>query len=578
MREAKAGNYVMIKAGYSDINSVKYLEALTGLRGRPNPYLIVLWYYAKSHADEHGVPDVTEGFFPSMYEEVFESLRELRYNLQRYVSSTALDVVRKEVKGFGIEAVYYKYTSRLERRAQGQFSTPYPLAKRMVSFSRARSSVYDIGAGTGTFLRAAYELGFTELYGIEISPILCDIARFNLVGVNAHIKIVWGDFLLQNSNPTTDLWVSNPPYTRHHQIPKSLKELYMSIVKRWFPRISAFSSLYVYFFVKIIEERDKWHWASFICPRSLYDSVHSAELKKWLVGKGVVHALEVFHNQRVFKEAETGPVITYMSKDAGNIIYFRNYLLEKDDVKVLGEVSKHLDELNPVLPWTNIAIKDIRMDEGVALGELFRVMRGVATGANDYFVVNEETVRRYGLPPTVLIPVIARTRYCMKDVFAREDWERLRFEGREVYLLDLSRDENNPSVQEYIELGKRLGIPSRSLVKTRRKWYEMEKREPPPIFVTYLSRGRPRFILNEARVVPLNVFLCLYPRKPLTNDAIATTWRYLNSEDVLGQFEYLARNYGEDTLKVEPRILERLKIPPYVLSAELHGIFKYINN
>ena len=93
----------------------------------------------------------------------------------------------------------------------------------------------------------------------------------------------------------------------------------------------------------------------------------------------------------------------------------------------------------------------------------------------------------------------------------------------------------------------------------------MERRDPPPIFVTYLSRGRPRFILNEAGVVPLNVFLCLYPRAPLPRDAIIKVWRYLNSEDALRQFSYLARNYGEDTLKIEPRLLEELRIPEELL-------------
>lgn len=557
------------------LSSAKYVEVFKEIIIQPDSRLLALWYYCKQTADEYGVPDVLAGTFPKSREELYKSLWELRNNLENYVRKESVEYIKRSLESRTPEELYSECFNHINRRSMGEFFTPQLIARRMVSFSEKKSSIFDIGVGTGTFLKEAAQLGYKDFMGIEISPILCDIARYNLRDFKGKLKIIWGDFLLEKDLPQADLWISNPPYTRHHQIPLEIKEEYLKNIQSYGFRISRISSLYAFFFVRIIHEREKWSKATFICPRSLYDSVHSKSLKKWLLKHKIIIALEVFHDQKIFEDAETGPVITYLDSEEHNTIIFRNCLLERRDITILSEKSRKIAELDPFKPWTNIAVSETLIDKGIRLGELFTIMRGVATGANKYFVLSEAEVKKYNLPQTVLIPTIAKTRYCLKKNFTKEDWERLRAEGKEVYLLDLSRDKSSPSVRAYIELGKKMGIASRSLVKTRKKWYQMEKRAPPPIFVTYLSRKRPRFILNEAGVIPLNVFLCLYPKINLTEDCIKGLWEYLNSEDAIKQFNYLARNYGEDTLKVEPRILDLLVIP-YELIKTCSCLSKYI--
>ncbi|MEM1830143.1 MAG: N-6 DNA methylase [Desulfurococcaceae archaeon] len=543
----------------------------------PNPRLLALWFYCKRVADEHGVPDVCMGKFPKPWRELQHRLWELRSSLENRIRREEVEYVENVLRLKAPEELYTELLDQDSRRSMGEFFTPPPIARRMISFYESGKSVFDIGTGAGVFLRIAGELGYETLVGIEVSPVLCDIARYNLRNAGGRVVLIWGDFLVEDDLPQTDLWVSNPPYTRHQQIPPEIKEEYASIIARYGFKVSRISSLYVYFFAKVLHERSKWKKASFICPRPLYDSVHSEPVKRWLLVRRAVSAVEVFHEQRVFEEAETGPAITYLDSSDSEVIVFRNCLLEEGGVKVLSERYVKLSDLDPVKPWTNIAINGVPTVRGVLLRELFEVMRGVATGANDYFVLSEREVKEHSLPRTVLIPCIAKTRYCLKTVFTREDWEKLRADGREVYLLNLSKDENNPSVRRYIELGEKMGVPSRSLVKTRRKWYYVEKRDPPPIFVTYLSRGRPRFILNEAGVVPLNVFLCLYPRTSMSRDRIVAIWRYLNSEEALEQFRYLARNYGEDTMKIEPETLGLLIIPHEVAGSR-SSLLNYVLN
>lgn len=535
-----------------------------------NDQLLALWDYCKSKADDEGVPSPIIGKIAEGQQEEFEKLLEIRENIKSFIKNkTSINRIRELLKSRAPEDLYLEIVSHIKRRELGQFWTPRPIAERMVTYSKRTETIFDVGTGSGLFLMIAARMGFKRLMGIEISPVLIDLTRYNLIGYDGKVKLIWGDFIVTDNLPEADLWISNPPYTRHHQISCEAKEEYIKVLEKDGLHLSRISSMYMYFFGKFLIKKDKWTQASFICPRSLYDSVHSLPLKEKLKEMKVLHVVEVFDDQRIFRDVETGPAISYLTSNTNDVITFRNSVLLGDSVKVMGEYCRNINELDNSLPWSNIAVGAWkRVTRGIKLKMIFKIMRGIATGANRFFVINEEKRRKFKLPDSVLQPVIAKTRYCLKDRFTREDWERLKREGKEVYLVDLSKDPYHPAVQAYIRRGEEEGIPRRALVQTRRRWYEMERRELPVIFVTYLSRGRPRFILNEAGVLPLNVFLCLIPKISLSKKTIHRIWSYLNSDDAFLQFKQLARNYGEDTLKIEPRLLDELEVPYEVLGEE----------
>ncbi|HET9533457.1 MAG TPA: hypothetical protein VFQ92_24100, partial [Blastocatellia bacterium] len=206
----------------------------------------------------------------------------------------------------------------------------------------------------------------------------------------------------------------------------------------------------------------------------------------------------------------------------------------------------------------------------VPLKSLARVVRGIATGANDFFVLSTESVGRYGLAPYV-VPTIHRNREVQDIILDREDWRRLSDEGRRVWLLYLDGDEYPAEVRGYIGEGEARGYHLRSLVRTRRKWYAMERRDVPPIFFTLLTRGNPRFILNRAGVRPINMFLLIYPdRRIIDGGAEELFWVLLNSRFSISSLHSISRTYGGNTLKVEPREMDNLPvIDPLKLPEEM---------
>jgi hypothetical protein len=123
-----------------------------------------------------------------------------------------------------------------------------------------------------------------------------------------------------------------------------------------------------------------------------------------------------------------------------------------------------------------------------------------------------------------------------------------------------------PSLWSYLESGKKLGIHEKYLSSHRSPWYSQEARTPPLFLCTYINRKSKtngetfHFILNHSKAIAANVYLLLYPNKPLADaikekpELIEFVWQALKSiksEALTGE----GRVYGGGLYKMEPREL-----------------------
>jgi adenine-specific DNA-methyltransferase len=129
---------------------------------------------------------------------------------------------------------------------------------------------------------------------------------------------------------------------------------------------------------------------------------------------------------------------------------------------------------------------------------------------------------------------------------------------------NVEQEINDPALLDYLQKGKQLDLPNRPLIQQRRPWYKMEKREIPPLLFAYLGRRDIRFILNEADVLPLTAFLCVYPYRK-DKDGIMGLWKALNHPDTLKNLKNVGKSYGTEAIKVEPNNLKNLPIPAHIV-------------
>jgi len=197
------------------------------------------------------------------------------------------------------------------------------------------------------------------------------------------------------------------------------------------------------------------------------------------------------------------------------------------------------------------------------LGDFAKVLRGVATGANEFFFLTKQQADKLHISSKFLLPAIGRTRDVLGSEITSSIVNSLAEQGRPTWLLSLDGKpvEDYPqAIQSYLREGEKIGLPQRPLISQRRPWYKMESRVAPPILFAYLGRRNSRFIRNYAGVIPLTCFLCVYPHRN-NKDFLDRLWSVLNHPETVANLPLIGKSYGAGAVKVEPRALEKLPLP-----------------
>lgn len=514
---------------------------------------------------------------------------------------TALTVIREtivrarsaETDLFG--PIYNEFVNQKERRKLGQFWTPPHVAEFMAAWTidKKQDSFLDPGHGPGIFmlqaLRRFEELGVSpkravaQIAGYEVNPVAYLMGMANLAlraaGNTPHLTL--DDFLLfDGGRRAYDAIVCNPPYTRHHLLPARYKEELPGIFKREFGfSVSRISSLFLYFFFQATRLLNSDGRMAFITPAEVFESFYSQSIKQLILGRLGLRALIIFHeNHTVFEGVDTAACITLIEGSSSKAAPVR--LVEVEHWPGTPALLRALDQKPRAYPWGKVEIippsqlrpqskwttkkaenrilTDPRL---IPLKWVASVVRGIATGANSYFVLTDEERTQWELEDRYLSPVITKTREVLNYRLTSKELERIGREGKKRWLISLT-DPLTSTARKYIEHGKELSVQFGALVSTRRNWYETEKREIPPIIFTYLSRSEPRFILNEANAHALNVFLLVYPIPEIARDetTLKAFVTLLNSHQSREALKTVGRSYGGDTLKLEPRELDILPV------------------
>jgi hypothetical protein len=190
----------------------------------------------------------------------------------------------------------------------------------------------------------------------------------------------------------------------------------------------------------------------------------------------------------------------------------------------------------------------------VELGEIFRVHRGQVTGSNATWIENE---MMEGMPERYLYPAVTRARELISAGEVLRDASRLRrVLDLPVDLGELAASEQR-FVRRFLAWAKRQNVDTGYVAASRKAWWSVQLREPPPILSTYMARRAPSFVRNRARARYINIAHGLYPRAPMSAAQLDAVVAYLRGVVTTEG----GRVYAGGLVKFEPRELERLRIP-----------------
>lgn len=491
-----------------------------------------------------------------------------------------------EEKRVHLQACLDSEKTSFERNRMGQFSTPSHLAKEILEFAKSQIpqneslKFFDPGLGTGSFysalIRTFPKKRIEKAVGVEIDPHY-EVPTREL-WKDTSLEILCMDFTKLNpplcDSERFNLLICNPPYVRHHHLgnEEKLRLQYLS-KKNCGIQINGLSGLYCYYITLSHAWMKEKGIAGWLIPTEFMDVNYGESIKRYLLEKVTLLRIHSFDSTDVqFDDALV----------SSSIVWFKNELPSSERTVELSYGGTLLNPQNVITvdredmwnekKWKRFLQRRKIKKERFILSDFFLIKRGLATGDNHFFILNNEQIEEKKLPIDLFKPILPSPRFLpCNEIFSDNSGSPII--DKVLFLLDCNLPEKiiretYPELWDYLSEGIDKKIHERYICRHRTPWYSQEKRIPAPFVCTYMGRTQRgkkpfRFILNNSNAVAANVYLLLYPKpfveremkkEPLLKNKI---WEMLNKID-MGKMLNEGRVYGGGLHKLEPKELSNV--------------------
>lgn len=473
-----------------------------------------------------------------------------------------------------VEKDYSKSISLEHRKKFAQFFTPFQLASLMADWllcNQNLKTILEPAFGLGVFSRALLNKK-TELSikGFDVDKTIFANAKA-IFQDNLQVDIHLEDYMFNDWNNKYDGIICNPPYFKFHDYDN--KTILNEVENHLKIKLNGFTNLYTLFLLKSIYQLNPNGRLAYIIPSEFLNSDYGKLVKSSLIKNKVLRHIIVFDfEENVFDDALTTACILLCSNDK-NFQNVKFSTIKKIDeletikayisnypVNNIDDLTFNLSELEPETKWRKYyqVQNGIRYKNLIPFSSVAKVVRGIATGANEYFTFSKSKANHYKIIDKYLLPCICKAVDVKDNFFTKDNFNSLVIADKQTYLLNASgsKDEN---VLKYLEIGEKTEIDKKYLTACRTPWYSLENRPPSPIWVSVFNRSGLKFIRNEANISNLTTFHCVYPVQNtlFDNVNIDILFAYLLTDVAREIFEDNRREYGNGLQKFEPNDLNK---------------------
>ena len=467
----------------------------------------------------------------------------------------------------------YAQTISLEhRRKYAQFFTPFVVAEFMSKWilgNKELQTVLDPAFGLGIFARAIRQKkAECFIKGFEIDETILQKANV-IFEHEKNTSVFLKDYMFNDWGNRYDGIICNPPYFKFHDYDN--KTVLKEIEENLGLKLNGFTNLYTLFLLKSAYQLNKNGRSAYIIPSEFLNSDYGKLVKSYLIENKLLRYIIIFDfEENVFDDAlTTASILLFANDNEKSEVEFIN-IKSLDELQSLqtkiqsypkskAEKSFPFSELNPEIKWRAYYQKQnaTRFKNLVPFSTYGKVVRGIATGANEYFTFNQSKAKQYEIEDKFLLPCITKSVDVNGSFFTKENFEELKQQNKNIFLFNAIGE--NEALSKYISKGEAEEINKRFLTASRNPWYALEKRVPSPIWVSVFNRNGLRFIRNEANISNLTTFHCIYLNL-FSEPKVDLLFAYLLTDISKEIFNDNRREYGNGLYKFEPNDINKAQV------------------
>lgn len=459
---------------------------------------------------------------------------------------------------------YIQLVGDSHRRNLGQYFTHPTVANFMIDWvlDSGETQLHDPAFGLGAFYHPISSRADIDFTASEIDS---TIIKFWQNNQNHDASFITReDYLLSWGKKHQNI-ICNPPYMRFQ------KFLNRDKVAQVFQhelgiRLSGYMNTASAFLLKSMSEMDGSGRLAYIMPLEFLNTGYGTIVKERLIAsQHLVSIISLECEKEVFPDAITSiGIILYNSKEKHSEVSF--YAVKSiQELTNLSTINPArivpISELNPQVKWLPyFSDNEIEVNLGqlVTMSYYGRFSRGIATGANEFFVLKPSLAEQKNLLEEC-IPCITRSSQIHTPIFNTFDYLKLK-EADIPVLLFSANGKHSEAAENYIQDGVANRFHERFLTKSRKPWYKTENREPAPLLLGVFSRGGYKIILNRSKVLNLTCFHGFQPNS-FGVDRVQHLFLYLSSKIGRQIISLSSRKYGDGLDKFEPNDLNNALVP-----------------
>jgi adenine-specific DNA-methyltransferase len=469
-------------------------------------------------------------------------------------------------------------------KLRGGYYTPAILAEFIIKYAIKNKNglILEPSCGDGTFLKAinyVYPQNNLNITGIEIDKNEAKRAKQQLHSFKMDGKIMSDDFLnwYINNNSLKDSFdavIGNPPFIRYQYLPSFMQDNAEKIFDQLNLKFTKHTNAWITFVITSIDLLKPEGRIGMVIPSEIFNVIHAQSLREYL-GETCSEITIIDPEDIWFESTLQGAVILFAQKKKNpnnitnglGVIRVKGFdFCKKNPDSLLKKISR-INGRTIAGKWTNaflskneyslyIKLKDdinIKYFSDVAEADV-----GIVTGANDYFLVNQETVEKYELQE-FSYPMFGRSEHCPGILYSKAVHQDNLKKGLPTSFLWFNSEYNNltKKQREYIKMGESQNLHSRYKCRIRSPWYKVPSVYSTKIGMLKRSHDLPRLIFNEIGALTTDTayrIKCDY----LNNELLV--YCFMNSLTALSA-ELEGRSYGGGVLELVPSEINQLLIP-----------------